>query len=217
MYGLAAKSVAISDDKLTYRFTMRPEARFHDGSKLTAHDAAFSLNALKSKGHPLIMQQLHDMVKAEASDEATLIVSFAEKRARDVPLYVVSLPIFSQRLLRDASVRRIDARNSARIRTVQSRKIRGQSLYRIRAGQGLVGRRSSGRAAALTISTSCATNSTATAMSPSRASPPGTTCFARSSPHGSGRHVMIFRPSRTAASSARRCPTRRRRALRAGS
>ena len=96
VYGLAAKSVAISDDKLTYRFTMRPEARFHDGSKLTAHDAAFSLNALKSKGHPLIMQQLHDMVKAEASDEATLIVSFAEKRARDVPLYVVSLPIFSK-------------------------------------------------------------------------------------------------------------------------
>src|SRR3954470_21867369 len=41
MYGLAAKSVWISPDKLTYRFTMRPEARFHDGSKLTAHDAAF--------------------------------------------------------------------------------------------------------------------------------------------------------------------------------
>jgi microcin C transport system substrate-binding protein len=30
MYGLAAKSVQISPDKLTYRFTMRPEARFHD-------------------------------------------------------------------------------------------------------------------------------------------------------------------------------------------
>src|SRR5262245_37827755 len=43
MYGMAAKSVQISHDKLTYRFTMRPEARFHDGSKLTAHDAAFSL------------------------------------------------------------------------------------------------------------------------------------------------------------------------------
>ena len=30
IYGLAAKSVRISPDKLTYRFTMRPEARFHD-------------------------------------------------------------------------------------------------------------------------------------------------------------------------------------------
>jgi len=66
MYGLVAKSVRISPDKLTYRFTLRPEARFHDGSKLTAHDAAFSLTTLKTKGHPLILQQMRDMVKAEA-------------------------------------------------------------------------------------------------------------------------------------------------------
>ena len=96
LYGLAAKSVQISADKLIYRFTLRPEARFHDGTKLTAHDAAFALTALKTKGHPLILQQMRDMVKAEALDDATLVVSFAENRARDVPLYVASLPIFSQ-------------------------------------------------------------------------------------------------------------------------
>ncbi len=96
MYGLAAKSVQISPDRLVYRFTLRPEARFHDGMKLTAHDAAFSLTTLKAKGHPLILQQMRDMVKAEASDDATLVVTFAEKRARDVPLYIAGLPIFSK-------------------------------------------------------------------------------------------------------------------------
>jgi microcin C transport system substrate-binding protein len=96
MYGLVAKSVQISPDKLIYRFTLRPEARFHDGSKLTAHDAAFSLTTLKTKGHPLILQQMRDMVTAEAVDDATLVVTFAEKRARDVPLYVAGLPIFSK-------------------------------------------------------------------------------------------------------------------------
>jgi microcin C transport system substrate-binding protein len=96
MYGVAAKSVWISADKLTYRFTLRPEASFHDGSKLTAHDAAFSLTTLKTKGHPLILQQLRDMVSAEAPDDATLVVVFAENRARDVPLFVASLPIFSK-------------------------------------------------------------------------------------------------------------------------
>jgi microcin C transport system substrate-binding protein len=96
MYGLAAKSVRISPDKLTYRFSMRPEARFHDGSKLTAPDVAFSLTTLKEKGHPLIVVQLRDMVKADAPDDATVIVTFAPKRARDVPLYVASLPIFSR-------------------------------------------------------------------------------------------------------------------------
>lgn len=96
MYGLVAKSVQISGDGLTYRFTLRPEARFHDGSKLTARDAAFSLTTLKAKGHPLISQQLRDMAKAEAPDDATLVVTFAAKRGRDVPLLVAGLPIFSQ-------------------------------------------------------------------------------------------------------------------------
>ncbi|MCP3405084.1 extracellular solute-binding protein [Bradyrhizobium sp. CCGB01] len=96
MYGLAARSVRISPDKLVYRFTMRPEAKFHDGTRLTAHDAAFSLTSLKTKGHPLIIVQMRDMVSAEAIDDATLVVTFAKGRARDVPLYVASLPIFSK-------------------------------------------------------------------------------------------------------------------------
>ncbi len=96
MYGFVAKSVAISPDGLTYRFTLRPEASFHDGSKLTARDAAFSLNILKTNGHPIITQQVRDMVKAEAVDDATLVVTFAAKRGRDVPLFVAGLPIFSQ-------------------------------------------------------------------------------------------------------------------------
>lgn len=96
MYGLAASSVKISPDGLIYEFRIRPEARFHNGSKLTAHDAAFSLNVLKTKGHPLISQQTRDMAKAEAADDATLIVTFAPKRGRDVPLFVAGLPIFSR-------------------------------------------------------------------------------------------------------------------------
>jgi len=96
MYALAARAVQISDDGLTYRYFIRPEARFHDGSKLTAHDAAFSLNLLKQQGHPLITQRMRDYAGAEAADDATLLVRFAPGRARDVPLYVASLPIFSQ-------------------------------------------------------------------------------------------------------------------------
>jgi len=96
MYGSAARAVRISADGLTYRFLLRPEARFHDGSRLTAHDVAFSLLLLKEKGHPLIRQQLRDFVGAEVADDATVVVRFAPKRARDVPLYVANLPIFSR-------------------------------------------------------------------------------------------------------------------------
>jgi microcin C transport system substrate-binding protein len=96
MYGLAARAVRISADKLTYRYLLRPEARFHDGTKLTAHDVAFSLKLLKEKGHPIIGQMMRDFAGAEAEDDTTVVVKFAPNRARDVPLFVAGLPIFSR-------------------------------------------------------------------------------------------------------------------------
>lgn len=97
MYGLVAKSVRISSDKLTYRFILRSEARFHDGSKLTARDAAFSLMTLKEKGHPVYRAILTQMVSAEAEAEDVLRVQFSPQRSRDLHLVVASMPIFSER------------------------------------------------------------------------------------------------------------------------
>jgi len=96
MYGLAAAKVRRAADGLSYRFFIRPEAKFHDGARLTAHDVAFSLNILKAKGHPIITQFLRDFVSAEASDDTIVVVRFAPKRARDVPLFVAGLPILSR-------------------------------------------------------------------------------------------------------------------------
>jgi microcin C transport system substrate-binding protein len=96
MYGLAAEKVRISPDGLVYRFRIRPEARFHDGTRLTARDVAFTLTILKDKGHPIITQLLRDMAGAEADGDDVVTVRFAEKRARDVPLFVAGLPIFSR-------------------------------------------------------------------------------------------------------------------------
>ena len=96
LYGLAARAVQRSSDALTYRFLLRPNIKFHDGSPLTAHDVAFSLKILKDKGHPIAQQLLRDFVGAEATDNATVVLRFAPKRARDVPLFTASLPIFSR-------------------------------------------------------------------------------------------------------------------------
>jgi microcin C transport system substrate-binding protein len=97
LYGLAARAVRISPDGLIYRFLLRPGLTFHDGSALSAHDVAFSLNILKEKGHPIIQQLMRDVVAAEATDDATVVVRFAPNRARDVPLFVAGLPIFSRK------------------------------------------------------------------------------------------------------------------------
>ena len=97
LYGLVAKSVRISADRLTYRFALRPEARFHDGAPLTAKDVAFSINILKSKGHPSYRLLLNEVAAAEADGEATAVIRFTPKRSRDLHLFVASLPIFSSR------------------------------------------------------------------------------------------------------------------------
>ena len=96
LYGLVAKSVRISADKLTYRFILRPEARFHDGSRLGARDVAFSLNILKEKGHPVYQLILREMLGAEAEDDGTVVVKFSPKRSRDIHLTVAGMPILSE-------------------------------------------------------------------------------------------------------------------------
>ena len=96
LYGLVAKSVRISADKLTYRFILRLEARFHDGSRLSARDVAFSLNILKEKGHPVYQLILREMLGAEAEDDGTVVVKFSPKRSRDIHLTVAGMPILSE-------------------------------------------------------------------------------------------------------------------------
>ncbi len=51
MYGLVAETVAISDDRLTYRFKLRKEAKFHDGSAMTDMVRRGSQTAVLDDGH----------------------------------------------------------------------------------------------------------------------------------------------------------------------
>ncbi|MBV1706826.1 MAG: extracellular solute-binding protein [Hyphomicrobiales bacterium] len=95
LYGLLAQSVAISADKLTYRFRLDPRARFHDGSKVTAGDVAFSLNILKTQGHPALRIPLDKMTGARAEGDDIAVVTLDKARSRDLHLFIASLPIFS--------------------------------------------------------------------------------------------------------------------------
>lgn len=97
VYGLVAESVEMSDDGNKLTFHLRDGAHFHDGTPLTAEDAAFSFMLLKEKGHPLIAQNVKEMASAEAVDERTLAVTLTGKQTRDLPLFIAgTLPIFSK-------------------------------------------------------------------------------------------------------------------------
>lgn len=96
VYGLVAHSAEVADDRSAVTFYLRPEARFADGSELTAHDVVFSYQLLKEKGHPAYALSLRDVVKAEALDEHTVRYVFSGGNTRDLPLIVAQLPIFSK-------------------------------------------------------------------------------------------------------------------------
>lgn len=94
-YGYVASEVEISEDGRTYRFFLRPEAAFHDGSPITAEDVVFSILKLREEGHPLLASDLRQVEAALAEDASTVNVTFAANAGRSLPLTVATLPIFS--------------------------------------------------------------------------------------------------------------------------
>ena len=71
---LATSRPQISDDKLTYTFTMRRDAHFQDGRPLTLQDVLFSLKAIKNPwvNAPFLRVYYNSLVKADRIDDWTI-------------------------------------------------------------------------------------------------------------------------------------------------
>ena len=97
-YGLVAESMEYPEDRSHVIFNMRPEARFSDGSPLTADDVVFSYEILRDKGLPSFRAVIQKQVKsAEALGPHRVKFTFKEgEPTRDLPQTVGGLPIFSK-------------------------------------------------------------------------------------------------------------------------
>jgi microcin C transport system substrate-binding protein len=96
VYGLIAQSAEISADRRSVTFYLRPEAKFSDGTSVTAADIVFSFETLKEKGSPGLSLPLRDVAKAEAIDPRTVRYTFQGDRLRDLPVLVAGLPVLSK-------------------------------------------------------------------------------------------------------------------------
>lgn len=96
VYGLLAESVTISDDRNAFTFDLRPQSRFHDGSTLTAEDAAFSLRLFRDRGHPNLSETLRWMTDAVAVDARTLRLTFNGEQSSQNILAIVTMPVVSK-------------------------------------------------------------------------------------------------------------------------
>lgn len=96
IYGLLAETVTASADRNTFTFRLRPEARFHDGSPVTAEDVAFSYQTFKQKGHPALLLPLRELVTAEADDARTVRLVFSGKQSALAILTAAVYPVISK-------------------------------------------------------------------------------------------------------------------------
>ncbi len=95
-YGLIAESIEMPADRSWVAFTLRPQARFHDGSPITVEDVIWTFETLKTKGHPFYRSYYAQVAKAEKVGERKVRFGFAPGDNRELPLIVGQLPVLSR-------------------------------------------------------------------------------------------------------------------------
>lgn len=96
VYGLLAQFAEVHNDKKGVTFYLRPEANFADGERVKASDVVFTIQTLKSKGHPRYRVSLRDVELVEAVDDKTVRFRFKGNQTRDLPQRVAELPIIPE-------------------------------------------------------------------------------------------------------------------------
>ena len=97
LYGLIAESIDVPDDRSSVTFTLRREARFHDGSPITVDDVIFSWETLKEQGRPNHRLFYNKVRKIERPDARTVRFHFdTETPDRELPLILGLMPIISK-------------------------------------------------------------------------------------------------------------------------
>jgi peptide/nickel transport system substrate-binding protein len=95
LYGLLAESIDVSDDRQSFTFRIRPQAKFSDGSPVTTADVVFTLETLRDKGRPNFKNYYSKITKIETPDERT--IHFAQESGdQELPLIIGVMPILSK-------------------------------------------------------------------------------------------------------------------------
>ena len=93
LYGLLAQSVEWPADRGSITFHINPDAKFSDGSSVTAEDVAFSLKILRDKGRPNYGTYYSKVVRIEKPDRLTIRFVFDGSGDREIPLIMGLMPI----------------------------------------------------------------------------------------------------------------------------
>lgn len=92
-YGLIAEEIEWPEDRSWVVFTLRPEARWHDGRPISVDDVIFSFETLKAKGQPFYRFYYASIARAERIAERKVKFTFTVAGNRELPLIAGEMPI----------------------------------------------------------------------------------------------------------------------------
>ena len=92
-YGLLAETIEMPEDRSWVAFTLRPEARWHDGKPVTVEDVIWSLETLRAKGAPFYRYYYKNVKSVEAAGDRRVKFTFDQTINRELPLIIGQLPI----------------------------------------------------------------------------------------------------------------------------
>lgn len=95
LYGLLAESIETDPNRTWVEFTLRPEARFSDGSPVTVEDVLWSYEVLGTKGHLKYRIAWRKIAKAEATGPRKVRFTF-KTPDRELALIVGMRPILKK-------------------------------------------------------------------------------------------------------------------------
>ena len=99
LYGLLAESLTASPDRSRVTFKLRREARFSDGTPVTASDIAFTWKLLKDQGRPNHRHYYNQVKKLETPNARTVVFHFdGQKPDRELPLIIGLMPILPKHI-----------------------------------------------------------------------------------------------------------------------
>jgi peptide/nickel transport system substrate-binding protein len=103
LYGLIAESVETPDDRSFVEFTLRPEAKFSDGTPITVEDVIFSLELLRDHGRPNHRSYYQKVARVEQTGERKVKFTFDSSRDREMPLIIGLMPVLPRHLINPES------------------------------------------------------------------------------------------------------------------
>ncbi len=92
-YGLLAETIEWPDDRSWVSFTLRKEAYWHDGKKITADDVIWTFNTLMEKGHPFYKYYYGDVKEVIKQQENKVRFNFTTNTNKELVLIVGQLPV----------------------------------------------------------------------------------------------------------------------------